>query len=450
MWLRAWRLATGWIGLALCCGALALLCWTDSAVRNSASLRGYAPPSAEWSLTSEDLPRQWERLRGADGYKAIRNAWPQWFSTFEQRVRFAAGVRPTPDRLRVWLGSRFHGAAGESGMGVCSYPGILPRAAHRVVSPWLKSPKPGIYRFRDIHYAWRDGWLIASDSFAYVDASLNGADALPEPAAADPSTAVVFARERAPQFELAFGYEERLHFAGRLRWELDPSIHPLEIPEEKTLARPLALAMASRDAAGWTEMLRRLPEWTPLETSVLPFLTELIEMSPAAGSIEAERVLQWGYAAGADRTPGIAGASAMGWITSARGVGLDQCLHLPAPLQNTVPMEWGPYEGGCFDLLAEPFCCGGHDGLWLLSTEESLLAAAAERWDETVQKPDGDIALRVVWSGLFDLLVQQGMLAAPRAGAPTRAPSLAALGMLTLEGDADGAWIAFSGEAARQ
>jgi hypothetical protein len=154
-------------GLALLAAVAALAV----GVRIDATLKrpagpGYVPENAQWVAAARDFPAFWAGLRASDSYERLSENWHP-LRDFELQTRFATGIRPTPARWRLWLGRAILAGGYGGEYGLCARPGVLLRVAHALHAPFGKAGD-GIYRFRSLYYAWRDGFLIASHSEDYV------------------------------------------------------------------------------------------------------------------------------------------------------------------------------------------------------------------------------------------------------------------------------------------
>lgn len=159
----------GWRALLVAIALLAALMLVDTWLTRTGSA-DYCPDDAKWIVTADDFPAFYRNLLETDLAKAINDEAPEHYAAWQLAVRQATGIRPTPLRCRVWLGSRFLAAVSEDGWGACVRPGILLRVADslRGLGAW----RPSVRQFGPYYYAWRDGALIFSKSEKYVLATL--------------------------------------------------------------------------------------------------------------------------------------------------------------------------------------------------------------------------------------------------------------------------------------
>ena len=174
-------LARRWFPLLATIAALAAVALLDAHLKNPTG-SGYCPPDASLMLAVDDFPGLWSECAASDELMAIREAWHPPARDLELAVRRTTGIRPTPTRWRLWMGSRVLAAHSPHGWGFCARPGLLLRAADLVVSTRLPDGGDGRVRASgDLYYAWRDGFVIVSASRDYVESALRAPSAEPPP-----------------------------------------------------------------------------------------------------------------------------------------------------------------------------------------------------------------------------------------------------------------------------
>lgn len=167
-----------WLPLVLTALLLGSFVLLDEAVKSSAPIDGYCPKDTLWIAAAENGPAFWDHLTGTDSFGRVKEDWPQPLSNIELAVRKTTGVRPTAARWRVFLGRKMLAAglredeSGESATGLCVYPGVVLRSLDWVARLFSRPSDTGIYQFGGLKYAWRDGFLIVSESLEYVEQSL--------------------------------------------------------------------------------------------------------------------------------------------------------------------------------------------------------------------------------------------------------------------------------------
>lgn len=161
-----WSPPRGAAWLALPLAALGL--WTWDAQLKRAAHPGFAPAAASQLLYAADGPAAWSALERSRPGILLREGIAPFRHDAELFVRLLSGIRPTPLRWRLWLGPSLLAAHDGDAWGVCVRPGLLLRAA-----AWLHGAalaRRGEYG--TLHYAWREGYLLASASRTWVDAAL--------------------------------------------------------------------------------------------------------------------------------------------------------------------------------------------------------------------------------------------------------------------------------------
>ncbi|MCL4218429.1 MAG: hypothetical protein KJ052_15685, partial [Candidatus Hydrogenedentes bacterium] len=128
------------------------------------------------AASAEDFPAFWETAFETRELDLIRQEVKSPLASLERQVRLGTGIRPTPGRWRVWFGHRLLVADSSEGQGLCVYPGVLLRIGHALNTLASTSvDNQPIYQFGGYFYAWRQRYLIASQSLGYVEAALSAA-----------------------------------------------------------------------------------------------------------------------------------------------------------------------------------------------------------------------------------------------------------------------------------
>lgn len=118
-----------------------------------------APPDAAWVLSSPDLPGFWVDFQYETPGEAFQEHYPQGKAMLALRARLLTGIRPTAGRWDFWLGSPAVLSGGIGHWCLVTRPGVAARAA--ILAGGMMEDAG---RFRDMHYQWRDGLLVLSDS----------------------------------------------------------------------------------------------------------------------------------------------------------------------------------------------------------------------------------------------------------------------------------------------
>ncbi len=452
-----------WIFLALALACVLIV--ADSAVKRAAPGPGFCPKTAVWIVSAEDLPSFWKGVEQSPAYNAVLEEVSNPLQGIELKARIKTGIRPTPLRWRIWLGHPFLAAQAQEGRGICVYPGLLLRAVDglwRVMA--RKESAGGVAEYGEFYYAWRDGFLIASPSREYVQASLRDLPPDIEKDAQHPGGLLVQWRGQHEGF-LRIWDEEGLPVDGRLKASITRRPMPLTLAEAWPGAAPLSIT-----ASKWSDIaaLAALPREALSHT----------ECWPAAESAIAEVIAQWGLGAlptGWDQPVDQCSLAFYGFakaqlpfpewalaLRPARAIAISHPLEpLIAPLPG-IPFEWEGQPGRAAPILGEAFtlCIGQYNRDWYAASSQAAMARIVGHMGDSIAtvagaavrldwKASGEIAEKLLaQAGEYELIrgmngddVQQTILPWARAAAR--------LGRLELNGQPEGEWLLFSGYLAR-
>lgn len=213
------RTRLGWLMLALGCCLFFILAWYDARLKHGEGW-GFVPEDAQVQLVVPDLPGSWRSFQDTQTAATMRSTLSRQLHEVPLYFRQATGIRPTPQRVSVWLGQqalvgmRLDGESTPH-WGICVRPGILLRVAHALNRMSGAAPVGDVFPFRDWHYAWRGGYLIASPDQEYVYGALQ-AEPLKPPAPVNAPDAMAFWQGANPG-RLTLHPDEALTFEGELR-----------------------------------------------------------------------------------------------------------------------------------------------------------------------------------------------------------------------------------------
>ena len=177
---RVRRTRARWAGYTLLALGVLAICALDLRLKSSPSA-GFLPESATWQIEVANLPMAWAHLRQLSAFQAFRDSAPGALQAPPLAIRKMTGVRPTPSRLRFWLGS--HALLGGDGGEWCLSvrPGIALRVAALFGLPGVPATDPGLEVPARPDYAtdWHEGFFLVASSRAYLDQVLAGDRALP-------------------------------------------------------------------------------------------------------------------------------------------------------------------------------------------------------------------------------------------------------------------------------
>ncbi|HNY86699.1 MAG TPA: hypothetical protein PKN23_09375 [Candidatus Hydrogenedentes bacterium] len=118
-----------------------------------------APPDAAWVVSSPDLPGFWVDFMYRPPGEYFQKHYPQGEAMLALRARLLTGIRPTAGRWDFWLGSPAVLSGGIGHWCLVTRPGVAARVA--ILAGGMVGDAG---RFRGMHYQWRDGLLVLSDS----------------------------------------------------------------------------------------------------------------------------------------------------------------------------------------------------------------------------------------------------------------------------------------------
>ena len=168
-------------GLLLCLPpALVFFAWADGAQKRT-NLPGFCPADAEFTVSAVDFGYAWEQIQSLEEYEGYQAEIATPFGWIEYYIHSATGIRPTAARWSLWMGEQLLAGKSSDGIGLCVHPGLLMRIASRLARLSGESTdNPDVFHWGAFYFAWREGFLIVSESRAYVEASL--VSPMPEPA----------------------------------------------------------------------------------------------------------------------------------------------------------------------------------------------------------------------------------------------------------------------------
>lgn len=370
---RKWRVARGWYALLAALLAYCVLSSIDQHFKR-APHAGFRPDGASCTAYTSDLPRAWSALERIPAAKAIQEELPYWTHQAELAVRLATGIRPEPERWRVWFGTQVLASVKDGQWGLCVHPGLLLRAAHGLNRLFSAASDDGLYTYRGLHYAWRDHFLVASPWPEYVRAALRAAPCADTGSETRPDGISLTWSAPYPGDALILPEESGLR--GHLALQTPHAKEALRLPNAwpgtpliTLSARNLDIPRALWDRFSSTPAAVRLQQYAGplLRAWSFPALPEawdtaLSELSFALYNIDLS-----------ENTPLPEMALALRAPSSA------YTAHpLEAILANDHPIAyaWDTHPGQILPILGEKFslCLAGGEGLWLTTTQEPLMA----------------------------------------------------------------------------
>lgn len=428
--IRRWLLAMGVVAAVAAGFAM------DLRLKTAGGAPGYVPADARWVAYAPRLDRLWDYATCSGAFGAAPEAvladnpacrflkeWPRPYGAMELAIRKSTGIRPTPARWGLWMGKGLLAFGTGDGVGFCTRPGLLLRAAHF----FNRNAENEIFRYGPYAYAWRDGCCIFSTSPKVVAAALSAPayapDALPEQEEvridwhAWPET-VAFVRP-----------EQGWAIRGRMRMTVAPSAGPLTLaeawPEGVLLDAAASDGRAVAVVANWLRQAAgTLPEWMALDAAVPPWAAEVAGDRACAAAL---------LATGEQQAPSLAWA-----------------LRLPV----LTPEE--PHPMSATTAAPSPPALARTGETWLAASDPGMLPAL-ETQPVAGAGAKAEAVLRVDWTRTGKVLEQYLRARADKDeslvppvetnGAPA-ARALAQLGALRIEGHAQGDALVFKGRLA--
>ncbi|MCC6487071.1 MAG: hypothetical protein IT364_06185 [Candidatus Hydrogenedentes bacterium] len=455
--LRGWRSLLAFVVL------LVILVWLDQRTLAAAPVHGIRPQGAAWVLSTADFPGFWRRLAQGDVFQRMRKDWPRPQGAFELAMRLDTGVRPTPLRWRVWLGKRFTLAESQGEVGLCVFPGILLRTVDwsaRIIGHQPDSD--GIAIYGPYHYAWRDGFLIASRSRDYVMNCLVNGDAGPLRSGSDGELAFQWTGDHEGYMRTLPG--PGLRVEGRVHMSLTDGEGPLSLTNAWPHSPVLSITARATDdllsvAAVVQDAADSLPAWAAqeqlLSTALSRWDTSLLPENWDAGVHHAAFAL---LDVSVEDTLPIPDAALV-----LRGGAASGATHPLAPLASghaSIPYEWEGQPGLYIPWLGEQLspCLGRSGRDWIVTLNEPSMAALAGSLSPgPAETADVDLAVRMSWEkagkaaqGIARSIAYNSLL--PRMNAeetrralPPKIDALSRLGALHINARAEGEWLSFDG-----
>ncbi|MBI4557437.1 MAG: hypothetical protein HY706_07635 [Candidatus Hydrogenedentes bacterium] len=172
---RKKRILRRWAALFLAFSVLAILAIVDSRLKATPE-PGYCPGEPRWVVSANDSGYFLSHLKTTDAVAQFVKEWPQPVVRLHLDFHRITGIRPTPTRWRLWMGKRFLAAGSGDGIGFCVRPGVLLHAVHFIRARLFRADSDaGVFQYGNHFYAWRDGFVIISESERYVRRSLEDA-----------------------------------------------------------------------------------------------------------------------------------------------------------------------------------------------------------------------------------------------------------------------------------
>ncbi len=407
-WLRPWW---GLIAVAI----LLVAGLAVDTVMKVSPLEGYCPDDATCIAASSDFLAFYAGVAQSAAFRKTSEEFAERFADAELAARNATGIRPTAFRCWLWLGNRLLAAKAPEGVGVCIRPGLLLRSVDTFRRVILRAaPEDGVYAYGKLHYAWREGFLIVSESKGYVVSSLSAPVPELEPSDGRDDLRILFTGEHRASIHLHG--REGLPVSGWCEANVSHRDSPLTVTDVWPDSPVLSIA-ASRCAdvaalAGFA--WGAVPK--PSASEGLGFcLQALASMAGRMATAWRVNVLSkdWDKASSECacalldvNMQGALPAPSLALVLRGRDTAAG-----PHPLQPLVPAdtavayEWNGHSGTLVPWAGEPFtlCLSRSGQDWLATSQEPAMARLAGALHPGTEIR-ADLALRVQWKRLAGII----------------------------------------------
>ncbi len=365
------RIARGWLALLAALLVYALLVLLDQHLKR-APHPGFRPEQASCTAFAPDAPQTWMALKRLPAAKTVRDELPRWVHQAELALRLATGIRPEPERWRVWLGPQMLASIRDGQWGVCVRPGVLLHAAHWA-NRLVASSVDGFYTYRGLRYAWREGFLVASPWPEYVRAALQAAPCANTGAESRPDGVSLVWNNPVPGEALLVPGD--LELRGRLTVSIPHTPESLRLPDAWPNDPMLTVSMQRLDALSpfWSLFAdTAAAQWLERHGTALVTAWRFPALPDNWDARLSEAALALYDVDISEITPVPECAAALRDREAPGGT------HPLAPLltgDHPIPYAWNAHPGQILPVFGEKcsLCLAGDEGYWLVTTQEPLM-----------------------------------------------------------------------------
>lgn len=464
---RIRKLVTGWRLFFLAVLGVAILWYVEARYVSSAAAKAFYPADTYCMISSWDFPKAWAAFHRSDVLQRMKKDWPRPYGDWELATRRSTGIRPDPNRWTLWMGRRTVFANAPQGVGITSYPGHLTRMADTLRRAFGYGPdEQGIATYRAYSYAWRDGYLIASKSRAYVEAALAGGDAPLLHTDSDALFTVQWEGEHRGYINFQDGPGAPI--SGQMEFAATEGERALTLPQAWPSSPILSVtAREPDDVAALLSAAENLISDAPIYAQLRPRIAETI----AAWGLNTPRE---DWAAGADHVSiallDIDADEAMPVPDLAFAVRYPDAAPETSPFaemivgRETLPFEWSENGGVMVPLLGSECspCIARTPHDWIVTSREPLMRDIGGNLAEgPACAAEVDVALRASWEklGAFAEEIVQRLAkdeVLPRmnvddvsADIVPKITAMSKLGEIRIDGSVRGGTLKFSGNLAK-
>lgn len=433
-----------------------LLAVWDMRMRQAPHL-GFAPSEAQWLAFAPDFPAFSAALQTSDPVQRVLSKIPAG----ETSMASVAGW------TRFWIGGPILFSEGAGSWGCCLRPGAALR-----ITCWLKEKTGRPALFGRLHYCWRDGFLLASESQGYLALAMNAprVDGLTPPQSTNALKFQMHWQDRAlasnpaQKLEATLWAGPELHIEGRAM--LDAAFAgggTLTLPDAWSTPPLLILAGGTHDDLD--AMLRWFSKTLPEDgTLALAFpgaadtvgrlWQTLATVCPAETAIVCRGI----DFSGAIPVPEVG-------LVALRPTGgtMSEALSPFVSTPEAIRYAWGRREGWQLPLLGSEgtLCMTTVQPYWLFAAQERTMAALLDGL-QGGRPADANLALRLDWRQLSGVLSEVLLRAARWELLPEcneadvcrdwlpLCEATGDLGQAAIDAQAWGGWLQFKGQLSRR
>lgn len=134
----------------------------------STDVAGVLPASATWRIEASDLPGAWARWQESPSYTSLRASAPGALQAVAVSLRKMTGVRPTPARLKLWLGEQVLIGGDTDGWCLSLRPGLALRAVTVLARPPFEGHGDVEPFWQSYASGWHEGFFLVASSEEYL------------------------------------------------------------------------------------------------------------------------------------------------------------------------------------------------------------------------------------------------------------------------------------------
>lgn len=407
---------------------------------------GFVPRGADVVFSADDLPAVWDTFLDSPAFGRVIDNAPQAPQRFGVWLRRETGVRWTPGRWNTWFGAPVIAGRTPDGVGLCARPGLaarivlgLARLTGRV------SSGDDISELNGIHFAWRDGYLLAGNSAGVVRSFLVSNQS--KPLSGEQQT-VSLAWANTPKGHVSAHFDPAIRFEGHVAIQAESPPAPRMLVEE--WPQPALFAIAGSGGDAWFDVTRDLWPEFPGSELIERVLEEFADRLPADWNAATDSVAFALFSVDSSQLVAVPETALI-----VRGRSPLAPLNRP---RSAIPYQWSGVDGWMEPWLGERaavYAAAG-DRFRMFTNQEPTMAALLSR-SQIGRITASDVTLRCDVQELGEVATAMIRNAADHELLPRRnrddadrdlvpvAEAVSQLGVLWVEGKYDDHGLAFEG-----